>query len=191
MAKTTAKKVDEGNLVVLEFPTRMVVLNLTQFDTDIDTDRLMFIQSHNIPGELITWPVIMNRVGNLKADMEQVVAETKMDFDIFLANWQEKKRKELTQVVKDSKGNDKIDKPTKDEVENAVLVSPEYKVKKQHLILIQRNLAYVESLYWAAKDKSDKLNTYSAKLKPEEFEKDIVEGTINGIMIKTSAKSIS
>lgn len=182
---------DEGNKVALEFPTKMVVLLLSTFDTDVSTDELTVIHHHNIIGEILTWPVVMNRVGNLKADMEQVVAETKLDFEIFQANWQEKKRKELTVNILDSKGNPKVDKPTKDEVENAVLISPEFKVKKQHLIEMQRNLGYVEALYWAAKDKSDKLNTFSAKLKPEEFEKEILEGSINGVMIRVTKKSIA
>ncbi len=185
------KKIDEGNIVVLEFPTKMVTLILTQFDTDIDTDRLMFLQVHNIPGELMTWPIIMNRIGNLKADQESIVAETKMDFDIFLANWQEKKRKELTVPITDAKGNTKMDKPTKDEVENAVLLSAEYRVKHLHKIKIETYLKYVDALYWSAKTKADILLTYSAKLKPEEFEKEIIEGTINGIMIKVTKKSIA
>ena len=188
MAKS---KIDDGNKVVLEFPSRMVVLTLTAFDTDISADELTNIQYHNIIGEILTFPVIMNRVGNLKADMEQVLAETKLDFDIFQANWQEKMRKQLTTSIELPKGGTKIDKPTKDEVENAVLMSPEYRVKKQNLIKINRNLSYVEALYWAAKSKDDKLNTLSAKLKPEEFEKEILEGTINGIIIQVRKKSIN
>lgn len=184
MTKTSQEK------VVLDFPTRMVVLILTAFDTDIDADELTNIQHHNIIGEILTFPVIMNRVGNLKADMEQVVAETKLDFQIFEAQMQEKKRKALTFVTDGPKGGTKVDKPTKDEVENAVICSPEYKVKKKHLFEIQRNLGYIESLYWAAKSKDDKLNTMSAKLKPEEFEKEILEGTINGVMIQVKKKSI-
>lgn len=181
---------EDDNKIILEFPTKMVVLILNPFDTDVDIERLLFIQAHNIVGEIITWPIVTNRVGNLKADMEQVVAETKMDFEIFIANQQEIKRKELRVTTTDAKGNAKVEKPTKDEVENAVLVSKEYRVKMQYLHKVQRNFAYVESLYWAARDKSNKLDTYSAKLKPEEFEKEIIEGVINGIMIKSIKKAI-
>ena len=169
----------------------MVVLTLTAFDTDISADELTNIQYHNIIGEILTFPVIMNRVGNLKADMEQVVAEAKLDFQIFEAQEQEKQRKKLTFTTEpDSKGKTKVEKPTKDEVENAVLISAEYKVRKKKLFEIQRNLGYVESLYWAARDKSIKLDTLSAKMKPEEFEKEILEGTINGVMILVRKKSI-
>lgn len=168
----------------------MVVLTLTPFDSDIDADEVTKIQHHNIIGEILTFPVVMNRIGNLKAEMEQALSETKLDFAIFEASQQEKKRKELTFNTADSKGNPKVDKPTKDEVENAVLISPEYKVKKKNLIEVQKNLGYIESLYWAAKDKSVKLDTLSAKMKPEEFEKEILEETINGIMIKSAKKVI-
>jgi hypothetical protein len=176
--------------IVIELQTKMVTLKLTQFDTDIDADELTNIQYYNIIGEILTFPVIMNRIGNLKADIEQVVAEAKLDFQIFEANEQEKQRKALTFATEGSKGETKTNKPTKDEVENAVLISREYRVKKTNLFKIQRNLAYVESLYWAAKDKSDKLNYFSSKLKPEEFEKEILEGTINGVMILVNKKSI-
>lgn len=175
---------------IIELPNKMVTLTLTQFDTDIDADELTNIQYHNIIGEILTFPVIMNRIGNLRADMEQIYAEAKLDFEIFEAHEQEKQRKALTFSVEDLKGKVKIDKPTKDEVENAVLISAAYKVKKLELFKIQRNLGYVESLFWAAKSKDSKLDTLSAKLKPEEFENEILEGSINGVMIKVSNKSI-
>lgn len=190
MAKSMVKNTEQEK-VTIELPTKMVVLTLTPFDTDIDADELTNTQYHNIVGEILTFPVIMNRVGNLKADMENLLSETKLDFDIFEATWQEKKRKELTFNEQDAKGNPKVNKPTKDEVENAVLMSPEYKVKKKNLFQVQKNLGYVESLYWAAKSKDDKLRAFSEKLKPEEFEKDILEGSINGVMIKVSQKSIN
>lgn len=189
MAKKAENPLQER--ITIELPTKMVVLTLTAFDTDIDADEIANIQYHNIIAEILTFPVIMNRVGNLKADMENIVAETKLDFDIFEASHQEKKRKELTFTTQDAKGNPKVDKPTKDEVENAVLMSPEYKVMKKKLFQAQKNLGYIESLYWAAKSKDDKLRAFSEKLKPEEFEKEILEGSINGVMIKTSKKSIS
>lgn len=190
MSKT---KVQDPNKerIAIELPNKMVVLSLTNFDTDIDTDQIINIHHHNIIGEILTFPVIMNRIGNLKAEMENQLSEEKMDFEIFQANQEEKMRKQLTTSDTDTKGNVKVSKPTKDEVENAVLISPEYKVKKRHLFKVQKNLAYVESLYWAAKDKSSKLDVFSAKLKPEEFEKDILEGTLNGVEILVKRKSIN
>lgn len=176
--------------ITLELKNKMVVLKLTNFDTDISADDLTNIQHHNIIGEILTFPVIMNRVGNLRADIEQVLAETKLDFEIFQAYKQEEKRKSLTFEVLDSKGKAKMDKPTKDEVENAVLIDPEFKIKKLNLIRIQRNVAYVESLYWAANDKSKKLDILSAKMKPEDFEGEILEGSINGVMILVRDKTI-
>lgn len=188
-----AKKIEHNKeKITIELSSRMVVLSITNYDTDIDTDDLINIHHHNIIGEILTFPVQMNRIGNLKAEVENLVAETKLDFDIFQANQEEKMRKQLTTSSDaDTKGNIKINKPTKDEVENAVLMSPEYKVKKRHLFSVQKNLAYVESLYWAAKDKSNKLDAFSAKLKPEEFEKDIVEQTLNGVEILVRRKSIN
>lgn len=180
----------EDNRIFMELPNSMVQLTLGEFDTDIDTDELTQIHFHNIMGEILTSSLLMNRIGNTKAEFENLLSETKLDFDIQSAHIKEKKRKELTLDTLDSKGQPKISKPTVDEVENAYLMSPDYKVMKQKVFKAQKNLAYIDSLYWAIKDKCDKIQKLSEKLRPEEFEKDLVEERINGVMIKLQGKSI-
>lgn len=176
--------------ITLELPNRMVVLNLTHQDTDLDTDQLINIQYHNIIGEILTFSVVFNRIGNLQADMEALVKENKLDFKIFEAHLKEKKRKELTFEEIGSNGKPKMNRPTQDEVENAMLISPEYKVKAKYLIQLEKQFEIVKGLYWSAKDKSGKLDAISAKLKPEEFEQEILESALNGIEILVRHKSI-
>lgn len=176
--------------LTIQLATKVVVINILPFDTDIDVEDLTKIHHHNIIGEILTCSVLLNRVGNLLADMDEHLSHTKLDFEIFMADLKEKKRKELIRTGTDSKGNPKVEKPTQDEVDNAVLITPEYKVKKTNLFRVQKEWAYINSLYWAVKDKSDKVQRVTEKLKPEEFEKDIIEGEINGVMIRLVEKEI-
>lgn len=168
---------------------RMVSLQVREFDTDINTEELLQIDYSNILGDIITFPVLHNRIGLLKADIESIVATSKFNLEIYAAQLQEIKRKDLTTFKVDSKGVKTPSKPTVQEVENAVLLDEGYQLKKKSYIRRQRDLAYIESLYWSAKDKSDKLNRISEKLRPEEFSSEILEGEINGVLIKVRKKS--
>lgn len=159
---------------------KMVVLTLLQFDTEVDVDDILRIDYGNIMGEILTFPVIFNRVANLKAEMDSLSSETKLDFDIFESSLRAEKRKEFIA---------RSEKPTVDSVEDACRTDPRYKVKKQHLINTVKDAAYLEALYWSAQSKDSKLNRISEKIRPEEFEKELIETAINGVMIK-NAKNV-
>ena len=51
------------------------------FDEDVDIDSLLKIDYSNLIGELVTFPVILNRFGILLAEAESQVAETKLHLD--------------------------------------------------------------------------------------------------------------
>lgn len=184
------KQFEEKEKITIELKDRIVVLSLTPFDSDVDMDSFTQIQHHNIYAEIITISVALNRLGNMLSEVDELLSEAKLDFDIFYAKMIEKKRKELTFTIEGPKGGTKIDKPTKDEVENAVVVTQDYKVKKLHLFKLQKNRDMINAWYWAMQSKSEKLNKLSEKLQPAEFEKDILEGKINGVMLKKVAKAI-
>ncbi len=169
---------------------KLAVLTLTPFDTDIDVDDLTIIHHHNIIGEILTCPVLLNRIGNLLAEVEALLAHAKIDFEIFFAQKEEHFRKEMTNTYINSRGTNKVEPPTNTAVEMAIIRTLDWKVKKKHIITLQKNRDIVNSWYWAIKDKSDKVNKISDKLRPEEFEKEILEGTINGIQIKVQEKSV-
>jgi hypothetical protein len=184
------KATDTRESISIELPNKVVVLKLTTFDTDIDTDALTQIQYHNIMGEILTSSTALNRVGNLQAEIDNLVNAAKLDFEIFYAQQSAKKRKELTFEEPGPKGVVKVNKPTVAEVEEAVITCPEYKVMKQRQINLVKSKAYVDSLYWSLKDKCDKVNKLTDKLRPEEFEKELLEDTINGVMITLKPKAI-
>lgn len=166
--------------ITIPLKDKVAVLSIECFDTDIDTDELVKIQYHNLIGEILTFPVLMNRIGNLKAEIEEILAETRLAVDIGTAELKEYYRRNLT-INSDSA---KAKKPTVDEVESAVQMDLKYINLRKRLIRVQREVSNIDSLYWAAKSKDDKLNRLSDKLRPQEFEGEIIEDTINGISFK-------
>lgn len=176
----------KNEVVTIELLNKIVKLILTPFDTDVNIDDMLKIQDHNIYGELVTISRLVNKVGNLKAEQEEVLSQAKLDFDIFYAEMLEKKKKELT--FTDAGG--KINKPTVSEIEAAIMMTPQYKVKKLNIFKVQKNMEFIESLNDAVKNKSFVIMKLSDKTKPDDFEKEIVEGSVNGVMIKLSKKVI-
>jgi len=175
---------DEREQIVLDRPNgKMVILTLQEFNPEMEVDEILRIDYGNIMGELLTFPVLFNRIANLQAEMASVVAEAKLDTDIFEAQLMEEYRKKL------AAGSEK-GKVTAIEVENALKLDARYRAKKTLYIKHQKNLAYLDSLYWSAKSKDDKLNKLSDKLRPEDMDKEVLEGVVNGILIKFTKKSI-
>lgn len=173
----------ENEKIAIELKNgKMVVLSVKEFDSELDVEDILKIDYHNILGEILTFPVIQNRIGNFRAEMEAIVASTKFDFEIFEAQLMEEKRNSL-----EAKSEKKV---TISEVETAVRRDTRYVLKKKQLIEVQKNFGYLDALYWSANSKDTKLNRLSEKLRPEEFEHELLEDTINGVMIKMSNKAI-
>jgi hypothetical protein len=181
---------DHSETISIPFASKIVQLRIGIFDTDVDVDSVLNIDYGNMLGEILTFPVLLNRIGSLRAEMIDMVARAKMDFSIFEAQLKDEKRRSGVRQEQDAKGNPKQVRLTADEVEGAVVTDPRWKVKKMDLLTTERNYQYIDSLYWAAKSKDDKLNKLTHSLKPEEFEQEILEGTINGVLIKCSAPLI-
>lgn len=167
--------------IVIELKTKMVVLNVLPFDTDINVDDILRIDYSNLIGEILTFPVILNRIMNLKAEMQEIVNQSESDLKAFEAELSEKKRNLLAQHG---------GKTTIAEVENAVRQDKSMiEKKRQHFARI-KNLDYLDALYWSAQSKSKLLEKISDKIRPSEFEGELMEDTINGIMIKMRKKDI-
>lgn len=153
------------------------------FDEDIDVDTLLKIDYSNLLGELITFPVIVNKFGRLLADCESKVSEDKLNLDIFESKLKEKLRIEL----QDEKGK----APTVDALNNAVLSNVGYQALRKKMIKTQKTRDYVNSVFWSAKDKSAKLDKLSLSVNNTDLNENIIEGKINGVMVKKNKPLIS
>lgn len=176
----------EQEKLTVDLKDKIVVLTLTPF-TDIDVDEVTKIQYHNLMGEMLTSSVLLNRVGNLLAEVEEIEREARMDLRLFEAQKVEQIQKGLVKI-----GDNPISSRglSDTKMEHIIVRSPEWKIYRQKVIKAAKTKAIVSSLYWALKSKDDKLCKMSEKLRPEEFEKELVEDTINSIQIKISKKAI-
>lgn len=152
------------------------------FDEDVDIDSLLKIDYSNLIGELVTFPVILNRFGILLAEAESQVAETKLNMDVYEAKTKERLRIELAE-----QNNGKA--PTVEALNNAVVSNKAYQVMKRKYIEVVKTRDYINSIFWAVKDKSDKI---SSLLKQSEItlETDVMPERINGIFIKKQNKQL-
>lgn len=168
-------------MVEINLENKIIKLHYQELDTDIDADDLTQIHSENLYGEIVTVSTLMNKIGILKADMENILNDYKLAVDVKKATLEDYYRKKL---MRDTK------KPTISEVENALLLDKSYQNKKKKQFRLMKELAYIDSLYWSIQSKDRKLSVLMKGITPQEFEREIVEGEINGIFIKKHEKLI-
>lgn len=174
---------DDHSIVTISMGDKIIRLHFKDFDADIDIDDLTMIHHENIIGEILTVSTLMNRVGLLKAEAANNVRESDLGVKIEYSRLSEHYRKTLKKV-----NGEKIKYATIDEVSDAVTLDPSYQNLMKRHFRIQKELDQLESLYWAIKSKDGKVDKLSERLKPEEFEKEIVEGVINTINVKAHKK---
>lgn len=153
------------------------------FDEDMDIDSLLKIDYSNIIGELITFPVIVNRFGNLLAEAESKVSETKLNLEVFEAKTKEKLRVELAEA---NGGKN----PTVEALNNALLMNNAYQVMRKRLIEVQKTRDYINSIFWSAKDKTSKIEKLSLTVQNSEIPDGVIEGRVNNVLVKKTKKII-
>ena len=153
------------------------------FDEDMDIDSLLKIDYSNIIGELITFPVIVNRFGNLLAEAESKVSETKLNLEVFEAKTKERLRVELAEA---NGGKN----PTVEALNNALLMNNAYQVMRKRFIEVQKTRDYINSIFWSAKDKSSKLDKLSLTVQGGDIPDSVIEGRVNNVLVKKTKKII-
>lgn len=151
-------------------------IEFQEFEDEIDVDELMTIHYENLVGEIITFPVVVNRLGLLLADAERALAETKLNCEIMEA----KVREEIRTALNDEE--DRKKPATVDEVNTAVYQSPVYKANKLKLFEAQKTRDYVASLLFSAKDKSSKLDKLSLSIPAGDIEEHLLQSKANSVM---------
>ena len=181
---------ENQDFIEIQFSKKLIRLYFKEFDTDINLDDITMIHYDNIIGEILTISVLLNRIGLLRAEMESKASEEELDLRIFEAQVKAEYRKKLGNFKTEKSGNQSWKNPTIGEIEDSVITDTRIVAKSKRLIKIKKDFAIIDALYWSVKSKDQKLNKISEKLRPEEFEKDIIESTVNGIIIKKFNKLI-
>lgn len=182
---------EENEVEKISFPLgdKMVVLKLQSFD-EIDTDEITKIQYHNIIGELLTCSAVLNRLGNVVAEAEEALSKGKLDYDIFYAKEYAKVAKEKTTSYTNTRDRVVTEVPSSNKIEQVIKGTPEYAARIREVIRLQKQRDIINSLYWAVKSKDDKLNKLTDKIRPEDFSKELIEESVNGILIRVKQKTI-
>lgn len=154
-----------------------------EFDEKVDLDSLLKIDYSNLMGEIITFPIIVNRFGLLLADAESAVAEAKLTLEIYEAKAKERFR---VQLVGENGGKN----PTIDALNSAVIQDKGYQQMKRKYIDAQKVRDYLNSAFWSAKDKSAKLDKLSLTIQDGELPDEVLERRVNGIKVKKVKKTI-
>lgn len=153
------------------------ILKFDEFDEDVDIDRLLKIDYSNLLGEMITFPTVVAKFGNMLAEAESQVNEKKLDLDITEAKLKEKYRLQLMEV---NGGKS----PTVDQLTTAVIQDKVFFAKKKSHISAQKTRDYMLTTYLAAKDKSEKINKVFFQAHPGDIPEQVIEGRMNSTMIK-------
>lgn len=167
--------------IVIPLKDKMAVLTVQNFDGEIDIADLLKIDYSNLLGEILTWPVAFNKIANLRAEAAHHLAITKFQTESLEASLYEKHKNAL--MAAGSKGSIK-------DVEMKVLRDKIFILKHQTLNEAQKNFDYCDALYWSAQSKDKKLDKLTDRMRPEEFETELLEGTINSVQIKFKKKVI-
>lgn len=171
--------------VIIPIGNKTFTLTFSPFDTDLDLDDLTSIHHSNLYGEMATISTLLNKVGLLKEDMEDVVKDHDLQLSTYKADLSEMYRKNLSKrenYVR--KEGYKIVEPGSTEIENNVYRDKGYQLKYRENLRMHKNLGYINILYWSLKKKSDILENLSKNTTPKEFQSGIITGKINTIMLR-------
>lgn len=168
---------------IIQIGNNTYKLIFDDFDGDVNIDSLLKIDYSNLIGELVTFPVTLNKFGVLLAEAESQVTETKLNMDVYEAKTKERLRIELAE-----QNSGKT--PTVEALNNAVMSNKAYQVMKRKYIENVKTRDYINSIFWAAKDKSEKLNKLSLSVQSGDLSDSIIEGRVNNLLVKKTKKVI-
>jgi len=172
----------------VNFGEESFTLILQDRGNEIDVDETLQVDYNNIVGDIITFPVIFNRVHLMKIEAEDYFRKVELSYNILEASKRESYRKSLRRIEKGPR-SEKVVAPTETQVKDAVLMDEEVKESFKNLLETRKNRDIMDALYMSAKSKDGKLNTVSMKISPDEFSKDLLEDSINGVLIKKNKKN--
>lgn len=166
---------------VVNIGGKQYILKVGEFDEELEIEDLLKIDYSNLVGELVTFPIIENRIGLMLADAESKVSEVKLNRDILEAKLKEKYSLLLSDGGK---------RPTIDAINSAVLQDKGYQAILRSKIAAEKTKDYLLSMLTACRSKSGKLEKLSLTIQNQDVPPEVLEGRVNGIVIKRAKRVI-
>jgi hypothetical protein len=151
---------------------------INEFGEEVEVEDLLKIDYSVLLAEIMTFPVLLNRMGILLADCEHSLKVEEINIDIYVRKLKEKIR------IKFEESNKKW---VKDMIDDEAKIDPILIAKKQKLADKQKERDYVNSVYWSMKNKSELLVKLSLTIKQGDTEEFLLQeglDNFNGIQIK-------
>ena len=167
---------------------KVITLIHDNIEETINVDNLTKIDPSNLYGEAVTISAAMNRVGLLRAELQELLDRSKLEIKVYESDFIARKRKEAASnggKFKMRIGNDDFEvKVTERALEKVFETDPKWIKLKTSYIELERDFNRLDSLYWSCQSKDKKLSNLTNSVTPEEFSKELVEGKFNGITVK-------
>lgn len=162
------------NKMVFTFGDDVIEFNVGEFEDDLDLDKLLKIDYSNLMAEILTFPVVVNRLGLLAAQMDNEVKQSKLNLEVFEAKQKARIREEWEGAKK----------PTNDEIDSLLMTNVKVIAKKKMLNDLTRDKEYLYTIYSSAKDKSEKLNKLSLTIKVGDVDDQIIQSQLNKVYFR-------
>ncbi len=182
---------NEENEIMITHGGKEYKIIFTDDVVEIDAKDVVTVHYNNIIGEYIVFPVVLQRVGFLLADVKNRFAYSKAGLEYKEAELRKKYRIEYETISEDEPNltpSGKISKTAKpakkltvQELTDYVLLDPEYNEYKEQVIIDESIVNKIESLYWSCKAKYDTVVGISTRLNPEEFKMDAVRKSLQNL----------
>ena len=160
---------------ILHLGDNPISLTFKGFDEEVDVDNLLRIDYSNIYGEATTVSALMNQMGMLKAQCEYSYSKKKLECDVYESERRKTIRGEFT-----NNGQ----KLTEKQLDEEIILDKPYQIKKKSVFESKKDLDICDSLFWAVSSKDKKLNNLVRGVTPQELFDELIEGTVNNIVIK-------
>lgn len=165
-----------------------ITLEHDDLESTINVDDLTIIDTSNIFGEAVTISAAVNRIGLLKSEVEAKMAEAKLEYKIYEGSFKAKLRRQAANngnfyTIRVENEDVKI-KLSETSLASSFETDARWIELKKAFITAEKNFNALSSLYWACQDKSRKLNGLTNGTTPEEFVAGMIEGKVNGILLK-------
>lgn len=164
---------------------KVIVLKYSNFDEEIDLEQVTKINHSNLYGDAVTISALMNKIGILRAEAEEIQSSKKVARNIYESELKSSFRRQASSnggKINFTDGNSI--KLTESALSELVILDPTYQQKEAEYIEATKNYNIVDSLFWALKSKDQKLNNIVSGVTPEEFVNELIEGRVNGMFIQ-------
>lgn len=156
-------------ILTVEGKDMVFKIDLFEKGGEVDLNKILKVDYNNIPAEKITFPAVMNRLAIVLADAESDLSAAELNYRIWKAKEKERVRNKWN--ADPDRGVVRGAKFTKDEVEDKIVSSKEFRKKKENINLLTKQVGYAKAIYWQAKEKLDRLEGISYEFNAREVSK--------------------